>query len=106
MTEIPIACDLTAIPAEYREQHSAIAEQLFAAVLEIRELPDGYAFRLPEEPGMLLKAAEFVSLERLCCPFFGFVLEIEPAGGPLWLKLTGGAGVKEYIAGIFAIQPN
>ena len=105
MTEIPIACDLTAIPAEHREHHSAIAEQLFVAVLEIRELPDGYAFRLPEEPRMLLKAAEFVSLERLCCPFFGFALEIEPEGGPLWLKLTGGAEVKEFIAGTFGVEP-
>lgn len=95
--ELPIACDLTAIPAEQREQHNATAEHIFASVLETRELPNGYAFHLPEEPGMLLKAAEFVSLERLCCPFFSFTLEVEPAGGPLWLKLTGGEGVKLFI---------
>jgi hypothetical protein len=27
---------------------------------------------------VLLKAAEFISLERLCCPFLGFALEVEP----------------------------
>jgi hypothetical protein len=105
-TEIPIACDLTAIPAERREQHNAIAEQIFAAVLETRELPIGYAFRLPEELGTLLKAAEFVSLERLCCPFFSFALELEPKGGPFWLKLTGGEGVKLFIESTFTLQPN
>ena len=106
MNEIPIACDLTAIPEEHREHHNATAEQLFAAVGEIQELPDGYAFRLPEEPGILLKAAEFVSLERLCCPFFGFALEVEPAGGSVWLKLTGRAEVKEFIAGTFGVEPD
>jgi hypothetical protein len=83
MNENPIGCDLTAIPAEQRAQHEAITKQLFAAVQEIRELPDGYAFRLLEEPGMLIKTAEFVKLERLCCPFFGFALEVEPRGGSL-----------------------
>lgn len=104
--ELPIACDLTAIPAAQREHHNIIAEQIFASVLETRELPGGYGFRLPEEPDTLLKAAEFVNLERLCCPFFNFALEVEPNGGPLWLKLTGGEGVKPFIESAFTLQPN
>lgn len=95
--ETSMACNLTAIPAGQRQQHMATAEQLFAAVQETRELPNGYAFRLPQEPDMWLKAAEFIANERLCCPFFGFGLELEPERGPLWLKLTGGTGVKEFL---------
>ena len=60
-------------------------------------MPDGYAFRLPNESDVLLKAAEFIALERLCCPFFGFSLEVEPEGGALWLRLTGREGVKPFI---------
>jgi hypothetical protein len=30
-------------------------------------------------------------------PFFNFGLEIEPNSGPLWLRLTGGEGVKEIL---------
>lgn len=74
-----------------------MVEELFRAVAGVRELPNGYAFRLPNEPDVLLKAAEFVSLERLCCPFFGFVLEVEPEGGAVWLGLTGREGVKPFI---------
>jgi hypothetical protein len=96
-TELPIACNLTAIPAEQLVQHKTTAEQIFLAVGETRELPDGYAFRLPETSEMLLKAAEFVSNERLCCSFFSFTLEVEPQGGPLWLKLRGSEGVKPFI---------
>lgn len=96
-SEVIIACNLTAISSEQRGQHIAIAKQVFALVEETQELPNGYAFRLPQEPDMWLKAAEFIANERLCCPFFGFTLELEPEGGPLWLKLTGGEGVKQFL---------
>lgn len=97
--ESPIACDMSAIEPGERGRHVANAGELFRAVEEIRELPDGYAFRLPNNSGTLLKAAQFVSLERLCCPFLGFALELEPEGGPVWLRLTGREGVKEFIRG-------
>jgi hypothetical protein len=60
-------------------------------------MPDGYAFRLSNDSDLLLRLAVFVDLERRCCPFFGFNIEVEPEGGPLWLKLTGRDGVKPFI---------
>lgn len=53
------ACDLTAIPPDERERHGQVTESLFAAVVEVRELPTGFGFRLPPAPAMLLLAAEF-----------------------------------------------
>jgi hypothetical protein len=44
-----------------------------------------------------MKVAEFIANERLCCPFFGFTVEVEPQGGALWLHLTGRDGVKSFI---------
>ena len=96
--ESPFACDMSAIEPGQRQKHLETIDALFRAVVGIRELPNGYAFRLPNESGVLLKAAEFVSLERLCCPFFGFALEVEPEGGAVWLSLTGRDGVKPFIA--------
>ena len=95
--ESPFACDMRAIPPEQRGAHMATIEKLFRAVRSKRELPDGYAFELPNESDVLITAAEFISLERLCCPFFGFALEIEREGGSLWLSLTGRDGVKPFI---------
>lgn len=95
--ESPIACDMSAIEPGLRAGHVTTGEQLFRAMGEIRELPDGYAFRLPAGTEILLKTAEFISLERLCCPFLGFALEVEPEGGPVWLRLTGREGVKAFI---------
>ena len=40
-------------------------------------------------------AAEFVTYERLCCPFFAFELEVEKENGAMWLKLRGREGVKD-----------
>ena len=81
--ESPLACDMSAIGPGLRGRHVANAGELFRAVEEIRELPDGYAFRLPADADTLLKTAEFISPERLCCPFLGFALEVEPEGGPV-----------------------
>jgi hypothetical protein len=95
--ESPLACDMSAIEPALRARHIATAGQLFRAVTDILELPDGYAFLLPDEPDVLVKTAEFISLEKLCCPFLGFVLELEPEGGPARLRLTGREGVKAFI---------
>jgi len=88
---------MDAIEPNKREQHIARAKYLFHAVSEIRELPDGYAFLLPNKSDALPEVAEFISLEKLCCPFFGFTLEVEPEGGAVWLHLTGREGVKPFI---------
>lgn len=92
-----LACDLTAIPSSVREEHVMIAPQLFAMAQEVQELPDGFAIRFLNEPGNFMSIAKFIENERLCCPFLSFGLNIEPNHGPLWLKLTGGDGVKELL---------
>lgn len=95
--ESPFACNMTAFTPAERKEHIAAIGQVFGAVEEIQELSDGYAFRLPNEAAMLLQLADFIAKERLCCPFFGFSLDLEPEGGALWLSLTGREGVKPFI---------
>ena len=92
-----LACDLTAIPKDVREEHVSTAPQLFAAAQEVQELPNGYAIRFLNEPGRFMGIAKFIENERLCCSFFNFGLDIEPNSGPLWLRLTGDEGVKELL---------
>lgn len=88
---------MEAIDPSKQQQHIATAQLVFAAVTEVRELPNGYAFQLPKESEMLRKVGEFMALERLCCPFFGFTLEVEREGGAVWLHVTGRDGVKPFI---------
>jgi hypothetical protein len=93
----PIVCDLTAISPAERTEHLANAARIFQAAEEIRELPDGYAFRLPNEPGVWMALAHFVENERRCCPFWAFALAVEPHGGPLWLQLSAGEQGKQFL---------
>ena len=95
--ESPFACDMTAIALDQRGAHIATIKSLFQSVKNVRELADGYAFQLPNDSEVLLTAAQFIALERLCCPFFGFALEIEGESGSVWLSLTGCEGVKPFI---------
>lgn len=98
MSEKPIiACDLTRISEEEQEEHQKNAEGVLASVQHSKELADGYALQLPAEQESIERAASFIALERLCCPFLHFRLEIESNHGPVWLKLTGAEGVKAYL---------
>ncbi|MBE2220644.1 MAG: hypothetical protein IAF02_03840 [Anaerolineae bacterium] len=90
-------CDLTAIPAEVREQHLASLPKLFQAAQDVQELPNGYAFKFQNEPGRFKSLANFIEYEQLCCPFEGLAVEIEASGGPIWLRLTGEGGYKEAL---------
>ena len=94
----PFACDMSAFDPAERQRHIGAIREVFGAVEEIRELSDGYAFRLPNDAAWVMKAADFLTKERLCCPFFGFALQLEPERGALWLSLTGREGVKPFIA--------
>jgi hypothetical protein len=95
--ESPIMCVLGSLDAKQLERHQALRQQLKEQTKEVRELPDGYALRLPAENSMILSVAEFITLERQCCPFFSFAIEVEGDKGALWLKLTGRDGVKEFL---------
>jgi hypothetical protein len=94
--DMPIACDLTALEPAVRATHMEAAAQLLgSAAAEVTELPAGYALRYRAD--QYEQVVQFIANERRCCPFFTFVLEVTPAQGPLWLRITGAEGVKEFI---------
>jgi hypothetical protein len=95
--ESPLACNMLALDAEGRKRHKAVSEQMRAAVKEVQPLPDGYAFRFEAGQATILLVSEFIARERLCCPLFRFELIAEQESGPLWLRLRGREGVKEFI---------
>ena len=95
--ESPFACNMLALDAAGRQRHKAVSQQMHAAVKEVQELPDGYAFRFPAEQATIILLSEWIARERLCCPFFRFELVAEQEDGPLWLRLRGREGVKEFI---------
>ena len=96
MTSTPLACVPGAIPARERTTHFALLTRLFGESARTRErLPDGYCFRFDGDA--LDDVTAFIVNERRCCPFLFFTLEVAPAEGPILLRLTGPAGIHEFL---------
>ena len=95
-SDVPFACDLSVFTPEERANLERISAELFAAVTEIRELADGYAYRLPQT-FPVMTVAEFILYDHRCCPFFNHGMDVEPRGGSIWLRLTGHDGIKPFI---------
>lgn len=90
---VAVACVPGAIPAAARSTHFALANRLFKELAKERKaLPSGYAFRF--DPTDLDGVCRFVENERKCCPFLTFEVQISPASGPLWLRMTGPDGTR------------
>jgi len=99
----PIACDLTVFSLGERERYLALSQELFAACGKMRELSDGFTFLFPGKGTWCAKIAEWVMLERRCCPFLSFELVFEADRGPVELRLRGRQGTKEFIRGELSV---
>ena len=66
-------------------------------ILAIKDLPDGYRFEFPGSAFVFSAISEWVLLERLCCPFLTFSLEIDQDAEPILLTLRGPLGVKQSL---------
>jgi hypothetical protein len=90
-----ILCDLSAIPADQRDAHFALARSLlFADERAVREVENGLAFELP--PERLGDVARFVENERRCCRHLAFGLQVPSRSGPMTLHVTG-PGAREEL---------
>jgi hypothetical protein len=94
----PFACNAFALSAEVRKRHfEQVGPELRKRQKSMRELSDGYGFEFPADNGTYQLLAEWAFQERLCCPFFDIDLRFDRESGPLWLRLTGRPGTKEFI---------
>lgn len=91
--EQPLACNLGAMDARQTERYRALRKRLEHPG-EVRELDNGYAFGYTLQSGLLVALADYVSLERLCCPFFDFTIEVRRGGDEVSLEMTGPEGAK------------
>ncbi len=96
-TESPIACVLAALDLDQRQRHQRLIGELRTAVTGVTELSDGFALRLRDDDTTWMNTAEFITLERRCCPFLGFSLDSEREQGSCSLRITGRPGVKEFL---------
>ena len=97
MRDAPLACRIDVLDGEQRKRHAALLSELAAAATAVEELPDGVSVRFPMRPYLFLRLAEWMDLERACCPFLDFGLAFENRVPTMRLDLRGPDGVKEFL---------
>ena len=96
--ESPLACNRLALTSEQRKRHfEELGPALRARKKSVRQLADGFEFEFPGDADTFRLAAEWAGGEHVCCPFFEISLRLEPEGGALWIRMTGRAGVKQFM---------
>ena len=99
---IPLACNMGVFTPVHRDLHIQSTTQLIERVQGIQEVENGFAFTLPNETELITKIGEFISNERLCCPFLKFTLHVNSNSEPISLSLTGPLGTQEFLRGEFS----
>ena len=100
---VPLACNLGAISAADRPRYRDLVKRLHAAIQIQNELSDGYSYALDTQIISLPEIAEWITLERLCCPFLIFRLEVQESASALTLR--GPDGVKAILREEFPAAP-
>ena len=97
MTNAEYTCRADVFDDAERLRWQALRNTMHAAREEACELPDGYAVRFRSDLRLFIQIAEWITLDRRCCMFLAYGLDWSQDGG-VQLRLTGGLGVKAFLA--------
>ena len=100
----PIACNLSAMSSEQRARYQDLRRWLRGAARRMEDLPAGYALGFDAGGETLGMLAEFIGLERLCCPFFDLGIELRAGDERAWLKLTGPESAKAVLRSELGVE--
>lgn len=93
----PIACQLGVFSLEERQRYQAVRKRIEAAVIRIVEVDDGYVLHLPDDDVTLAVVAEWIALERRCCPFLEFIVSLGWSEPSIRVAMTGSPEVKQFL---------
>src|SRR5215213_5215296 len=99
--DIHLACNMGVFTPSQREAHVQTTTELIQAVQSVQDIENGYEVRFPNETEFISKIAEFISNERLCCPFVEFTLNVVSNSELVFLSLTGPLGTQEFLLAEF-----
>ena|SRR6266540_2028681 len=101
-SDFPLACNMGVFTPSQRDSHIQSTAQLMQAIQGIQDIENGYQFLFPNEAVFISKIAEFISNERLCCPFLKFTLNVNSNTEPISLALVGPLGTQEFLRAEFS----
>ena len=105
ITQSKFYCNTKALNPTERARHKLLTEKLIGQRTKIVETEKGFEFQYSPSTVSLAELADWVAAESMCCPFFGFQIDLENEGTLLCLRLTGEKGVKEFVRAEFLVSP-
>ena len=100
-----LACRLGALTSQERTRHRDLRARLERGTVSVTEDTDGYTFHYAEDVAPADVIA-WIEMERKCCPFLRFTLDMPEEDGPSSLRLWGVPGVKAFLAAELHIAPS
>lgn len=97
-----LACNAKAIRTENRPRYNDLVRKLRSAIGARRELANGYWLRLRAEGITLAEVGEWIGMERVCCPFLTFRLDVASDSRSWDLALSGPSGTKAILNAAFS----
>lgn len=92
-----IACRLCAFSENDRREYDTLRSQIAESVVGVGETTTHTIFQLKDRTRCLSILAAWMEMERRCCPFLSFNVEIPAEGDELWLGLSGPTGTREFV---------
>ena len=100
-TDTPLVCNMDVFTPSQRESHIRTTIELIRAVQSVNGVENGYELQFPNETEFITQIAEFISNERLCCPFLNFTLKVSSDKELVSFTLTGPTGTQEFLRAEF-----
>lgn len=94
--DLPIACDLSRMTDDQRRREQELLGKFRTQLVQEVETEDGIWYSFAAQPEALAALGEFLGLERLCCPFLTFRLEVSREETSR-LCVSGPPGTKQFL---------
>jgi hypothetical protein len=91
------ACNLKTFSSADRPRYDVLVQRIRGAMRDRMETCNGYVFKLDSKTVTLPEVAEWMGMERLCCPFLTLQLAASGNQANWLLTLTGPEGVKSLL---------
>ena len=92
----PLECRVDRLDPAERQRYATLRSAMKSAMRGVQERHDGYTVHLPPDAAVFRTVAEWITLERRCCPFLTLGLEWSDTD-TVSLELTGDADVKAFL---------
>ena len=101
--DVAVACNLFALDQDERAREGMLLEMFRSLPASVEWTGSAHRMLIPNDAATLAGVGELLALERRCCPFLHFSLEVNAADHAV-LTISGPHGSREFVEETFAVS--